>query len=225
MWKRESGIDRFLRQNSLFRVPTPAAVTSKDYETIARRVSAEIAEALFLPRNSQSDSTLVLLPANASDSLRTNGEIELPETLARKVKQNVLRLAPISMNFVVTTPKIFNFNLFAKTKTAEVGLDRRIKTWFCQTFFDPVYGGLEGRGWLSQKEQNVSAFAVLSVVKEKFPQIEELAFSIVDFDAISLRHDLSERMLRVIPGTIPNLISISILQDAEWQTRVQWEVA
>ena len=233
-----SRIERFLRQNSLFRGGNPAAVDAADFETIARRSSSAIADAIMLPPSKPKPGepircTLIILPFDYRSMIPEQPtapkpelprqQVQLPAVVLTKVKESIGQSASpwVVDRLEIRGPEIVWLNI--KITIQEVlsssessTLRKEIKEWMNKEYFDAVSGGPSAEGWLSKKKQDVLVSE--SVLTHRLQQLDrriENCSIQIDQDSYVAEGVTKPKKIELNEGQIPLLAKLEIEPTAD----------
>jgi hypothetical protein len=232
-----SRIERFLRQNSLFRGGNPAAVDAADYETIARRSSSAIADAIMLPPSKPKPGepircTLIILPFDYRSMIpepptapkreSPRQQVQLPTVVLSRVMESIGQSASpwVVDRLEIRGPEIVRLNIKIKIKikiqevlssSESSTLRKEIEEWMKKEYFDAVSGGPSAEGWLSKKKQDILVHE--SVLTHRLQQLDRRIenYSIqIDQDSYVAEGVTKPKKIELNEGQIPLLAKLEI---------------
>ena len=238
-----SRIERFLRQNSLFRGGNPAAVDAADYETIARRSSSAIADAIMLPPSKPEPGepircTLIILPFDYRSMIPEQPtapkpelprqQVQLPAVVLTKVKESIGQSASpwvvdrleirgpeiVWLNIKITIQEVLSSSESSTLRSST--LRKEIEEWMNKEYFDAVSGGPSAEGWLSKNKQDVLVSE--SVLTHRLQQLDrriENCSIQIDQDSHVAEGVTKPKKIELNEGQIPLLANLEIEPTAD----------
>ena len=238
-----SRIGRFLRQNSLFRGGNPAAVDAADFETIARRSSSAIADAIMLPPSKPKPGepircTLIILPFDYRSMIPEPPkapkrgaplqQLQLPTVVLTKVMESIGQSASpwvvdrmeirgpeiVWLNIKITIQVVLSSSESSTLRSST--LRKEIEEWMNKEYFDAVSGGPSAEGWLSKNKQDVLVSE--SVLTHRLQQLDrriENCSIQIDQDSYVAEGVTKPKKIELNEGQIPLLAKLEIEPTAD----------
>ena len=230
----ESRVERFLRQNTLFRAVEPAALQADDYATLVRRASSQVAEAIVLPRErpplgqSLNIHLVVLLhDYRAGVMPGSNGTVLFPEALKIEIVQHVAALSPawVASRLTISAPSIVKFDveIIVSDSLSQIDRDitsRKVGEWIDAIYFDGVSGGPQGRGWLSSESQIVREAALLQRLIDVDRNVLECRIT-CPASKVQGTSRIADTLPTLAPGAIPALRTLTLRSSREFRSTQQ----